>query len=210
MMGRLLAVVVAASLAVSSLGAATDDLFTQIYNRSAAKQKSMQSIRARFTETTVSSLLTQPIVAHGTLVGAPPARVVMTYTDPEPKTVTIDGEMLTIVWPDRHERQQIKIAETQKRIDQYFGHATVKDLQSMFRIVATPDATLRTADRVEMHPTRKQIKQGLERLDLWIDRDSAMLVQMRMTFPGGDEKTITLDTITPNVPTTDATFRAAP
>jgi outer membrane lipoprotein-sorting protein len=61
-----------------------------------------------------------------------------------------------------------------------------------------------------MRPKRKQIKQGLERLDLWIDRESSMLVQMRMFFPSGDEKTITLDTITTDVPVSDATFRVAP
>ena len=207
---RVMVVIALAGIAVVSARAAADDLFTQIFNRSVLKQKSMQSIRARFTETTVSSLLTKPIVARGTLIGASPARVLMTYTDPEPKTVAIDGETLTIVWPERRERQQIKIAEMQKRIDQYFGRAIIKDLQSMFQILATPDQTLRTADRIEMRPTRKQIKQGLEQLDLWIDRESSMLVQMRMRFQGGDEKTITLDGITTNVPVTDATFRIAP
>ena len=98
----------------------------------------------------------------------------------------------------------------QKRIDQYFGQASIKDLQSMFQILAAPDQTLRTTDRIEMRPRRKQIKQGLERLDLWIDRESSMLVQMRMFFPGGDEKTIMLDAITTNVPVTDAMFRIAP
>jgi outer membrane lipoprotein-sorting protein len=143
-------------------------------------------------------------------VGAPPARVVMTYTDPEPKTIAIDGQTLTIVWPERRERQQIKIAETQKRIDQYFGKASVKDLQSMFKITAVPDDKIRTADRIEMLPTRKQISQGLSRLVLWVDRESAMLVQMRMVFPSGDEKLIALEAVTTNVPVTDATFKIEP
>ena len=46
-----------------------------------------------------------------------------------------------------------------------------------------------------MRPKRKQIKEGLERLELWIDRESLLLVQMRMTFPGGDRKTIRLDDV---------------
>jgi outer membrane lipoprotein-sorting protein len=207
---RLLTTIALASVALGSAGADRDGLFTQIYNRSVVKQQSMQSIRARFTETTTSSLLTAPIVSHGTVVGAPPARVLMTYVDPEPKTVVIDGDTLTIAWPERHERQQIRIGEVQKRIDQYFTHASIKDLQSMFEIVAMPDQTRRTADRIEMRPKRKQIKQGLERLDLWIDRESSLLVQMRMFFAGGDEKTIALDNITTNVPVTDAMFRVTP
>jgi outer membrane lipoprotein-sorting protein len=77
----------------------------------------------------------------------------------------------------------------------------------MFEITDEPDAEMRGADRVEMRPKRKQIKEGLERLELWIDRETLLLVQMQMTFPGGDRKMIRLDEVTPNVPVTNDTFR---
>src|SRR5262245_46727287 len=64
---------------------ASGDLFAEIFQRGLAKQKSMKSIRASFTETTTSSLLVKPIVGKGTIVAAPPARVRMTYVEPEPK-----------------------------------------------------------------------------------------------------------------------------
>jgi outer membrane lipoprotein-sorting protein len=191
-------------------GPIADDLFSQIYKRSVAKQRSLQSIRARFTETTVSSLLVKPIVAHGTVVAASPARVRMTYTDPEPKTIAMDRQSLTVLWPDRGDRERIDITAIQKRIDQYFTHASIDDLRGMFDIRAEPDPAIHHADRVDMKPKRKQIKQGLERLELWIDRDSEMLVQMRLTFPGGDQKTITLEDIAINVPLSDDTFRIRP
>jgi outer membrane lipoprotein-sorting protein len=184
-----------------------DDLFTQIFNRTLVKQRSMQSMRARFTETTTSSLLTKPLVAHGTIIGASPARVLMTYTDPDVKTIVIDSQTLTIVWPGRNEREKIDITATQKRIEQNFTHATLDDLRAMFQITAAPDASVRGADRIEMTPQRKPMKSGLARLDLWIDRDSDLLVRMRLTFPGGDQKTITLEDIAVNVPVTDEMFK---
>jgi outer membrane lipoprotein-sorting protein len=58
-----------------------------------------------------------------------------------------------------------------------------------------------------MRPKRKQIKQGLERLELWIDRESLLLVQMQMTLAGGDRKTIRLEDVAVNVPISDETFR---
>jgi len=186
------------------------DLFSQIYRRGVVKQRSLQSIRARFTETTVSSLLIKPIVAHGTVVAASPARVRMTYTDPMPKTIAMDGQSLTVLWPDRGEQERIDITAIQKRIDQYFTHASIDDLRGMFEITAEPDHAIQHADRVEMKPKRKQIKQGLERLELWIDRDSEMLVQMRLTFPGGDQKTIALEDLAINVPVSDDTFHIQP
>jgi hypothetical protein len=44
----------------------------------------MTSIRATFTETTVSTLLVKPIVARGTIIAAPPARVRMAFTGRNP------------------------------------------------------------------------------------------------------------------------------
>jgi outer membrane lipoprotein-sorting protein len=189
---------------------APKDLFTQIYQSAVTRRQSIHSIRARFTEITVSSLLEKPLVAHGTVIAAPPGRVLMTYTDPERKTVALDGRSLLIVWPDRHEREKIDISQIQKRIDRYFTQADPEQLRSMFDIRAEPDAAMRGADLIEMRPKRKQIRQGLERLALWIDREHALLVQMEMAFPGGDKKTITLDDIALNVPIDDDTFEVRP
>jgi outer membrane lipoprotein-sorting protein len=134
--------------------------------------------------------------------------MLMTYTDPEAKTLTMDGKTLTVDWPGRQERQQINVTDIQKRIDHYFPRASVEELRSMFEVTAGPDTRLGHADWIEMTPKRKQIREGLERLELWVDRDSYMLVQMRMTFPGGDEKTLTLADLALNVPVTDDMFRA--
>jgi outer membrane lipoprotein-sorting protein len=186
----------------------TPDLFTEIYNRSVAQKKTMTSIRAKFTETTESSLLTRPIVAHGTVVATSSARVLMTYTDPERKTITMDGKRLTIAWPDRNEREQINIADVQKRIEHYFAEATIGDLRSMFEIGARPDSSAPHLDRIDMRPKRKQIQQGLELLELWIDRQSVQLSRMRLSFPGGDRKTIALEDVVLNVPVSEEMFQA--
>ena len=200
----------AASVLASPPTEGPRDLFTQIYESAVARRQSIHSIRARFTETTVSSLLERPLMAHGTLVAAPPGRVLMTYTDPERKTIALDGRSLVIVWPDRRERETIDVSQIQKRIDQYFTQADPAQLRSMFDIRAEADPATRGADLIDMRPKRKQIKEGLERLALWIDRENRLLVRMQMTFPGGDQKTIALDDIALNVPINDDTFQARP
>src|SRR5579862_3852476 len=191
-------------VAVMTIGAQRSpekkDAFDQLFARTMAKRDTITSIRARFTETTTSSLLNKPIVAHGTVVAAPPARVLMTYTDPEHRSVAIDAKALVVFWPDRGQRERIDISKTQKRIDQYFTHATIDDLRSMFDITAAPDPAVANSNRVEMRPKRKQLKEGLARLDLWIDRETLLLVQMEIGFAGGDKKTIRLDDTAVNVP----------
>jgi outer membrane lipoprotein-sorting protein len=183
------------------------DRFTEIYNHSLIKQRAIHSIRASFTETTVSTLLVKPLVEHGTVVAANPGRVRMTYTDPERKILTMDGRTLTIVWPDGRGREHIDISDIQKRVDQYFTNASIDQLRAMFEIVAEPDLTMKHTDRVDMRPKRKPIQAGLDRLALWVDRDTDLLVQIRLSFPGGDEKTISLQDFALNVPVTDDLFR---
>jgi outer membrane lipoprotein-sorting protein len=200
----------AAATLVASQAPAPKDLFDQLFARTLEKRQSIHSIRARFTETTTSSLLEKPLVSHGTVIAAPPSRVLMTYTDPERRTVAIDATSLVVVWPDRHEREKIDISQTQKRIDQYFTQATIGQLRSMFEIMAQPDSVIRGTNRVDMRPKRKQIKEGLERLELWIDRETLLLVQLQMTFPGGDRKTIRLDDVIVNVPITGDMFLIRP
>jgi outer membrane lipoprotein-sorting protein len=204
----------ACALAASFVGAVltasqpapTHDLFDDLFVRTTAKRESIRSIRATFVETTTSSLLQKPLVANGTVVAAPPGLVSMTYRAPDRHTVTIDGQSLAIEWPDRREQQVIDIANTQKRIEQYFAHASIAQLRSMFDISAAPDATVAGTIRVDMRPKRKQVREGLERLELWIDRDQLLLSQLRMTFPGGDQKTIRLEDVTVNVPIAADTF----
>jgi len=186
------------------------DAFDRLFAQTIAKRDAIRSIRARFTETTVSTLLQKPMVSRGTIVAAPPARVLMTYTDPERRLISIDRKSLVVFWPDRRERETLDISQTQKRIDQYFTQATVQQLRSMFDITMTPDSALRDTDRVEMIPKRKQIRQGLDRLELWIDRSTLVLSQMSMSFPGGDKKVIRLDDVELNVPIADDTFLIRP
>lgn len=205
-----LAQLVVGVVLIASQGQGPKDLFDDLFARTVAKRQSIQSIRARFIETTTSTLLDKPLVSRGTVIAAPPGRVLMSYTEPERRTIAIDGKSLVVAWLDRGERETIDISQIQKRIDQYFAQASLAQLRSMFDIAAAADPAVRGADRVEMRPKRKQVKEGLDRLELWIDRESLLLVQMRMTFPGGDQKTVKLEDITVNVPIPDGTFRVNP
>ncbi len=131
----------------------------------------------------------------------------MIYREPDRHSVIIDGKSLAIEWPDRREQQVIDISNMQKRIEHYFAHASIAQLRSMFEISAAPDATVAGRIRIDMRPKRKQVRDGLERLELWIDRDQLLLSQLRMTFPGGDQKTIRLEELTVNIPIAAGTFQ---
>jgi outer membrane lipoprotein-sorting protein len=176
------------------------DLFDEIYERGKPIEQALKTVRARFTEETTSSLLVKPLLAEGTLIVVRPSDILLTYTKPERKTLRLDAGRLLFVWPDRGLRDTKDIRESQQRVQRYFVDKSPAELRRHFTIVASDDKTRSGTWRIEMTPTRKQIQQGLSRLELWVRQDSMALAAMRMTFPGGDTKTMTFTDIVTNQP----------
>jgi len=183
---------------------AVSDPLDDLLARGRTAQASVTSLSASFTETTVSSLLRDPIVAKGTLVAAKPVRVILRYADG--KTMLVDATRLVVDWPAHHQHEELNIVETQKRVQQYFVDASSQELRKSFDIVLSTDRDLHDAHRLDMTPKRKQIKEGMQRLRLWIQPATLTLIKMRIDYPGGDSRTLELQDIRLNVPIDDRTF----
>jgi outer membrane lipoprotein-sorting protein len=186
------------------------DAFDELYTRGQRVNATLKTLTARFTETTTSALLTRPLIARGTVAVERPSHILLRYTDPDARTVLIDGNKMTMSWPSRQLSQTTDIGTTQGRIQKYFVNGSVNDLRREFDIV---DRTA-TSDRpntyyVSMSPKRKQIKETLARLDLWVDRGSLLMSAMKMTFTNGDTKTMTFEDVVPNAPIEPGTFSLA-
>jgi outer membrane lipoprotein-sorting protein len=184
---------------VAGLAAAPADFFDELHPRIAAAEAKRQTVRTRFTETTTSSLLAKPVVSHGTLFGAKPNRIVITYTAPERKKIVLDGTRLVVVRPDRNEIDRIDITEIMKKVDHYFANASPAQLRRAFTVRAFPDPDLPGSYQMDLVPKRKQIKQGLEHLQIWVSSDY-MLSQLEITFAGGDSTVFKLEGVELNAP----------
>ena len=188
-------------------GTGPRDPIADLFARGRAAQASMRSLSASFTETTVSSLLLKPVIAKGTVTAAvSPLRVVMKYTSPEPRIVWMDERTLVVSTPGRKALEEIGIADVQRRVQKYFADASLPDLRSSFDLTLSADAALPGTDLLEMTPKRRQIKEGLQRLRLWIDRERLLMVRMHLDFPGGDSKRLDFSEMQVNVPIDDQTF----
>jgi outer membrane lipoprotein-sorting protein len=193
-------------LALSLERAASADLFDEIYARGRPLEASLKTLTADFVEESTSSLLTKPLVARGTLAVVRPDRIVLHYREPERRTVLIDGRVMRLVWPARAIDQRLQIGAQQRRIQQYFVDKSPAQLRSHFDIMAAESPTRPTAWLVTMVPRRKQIREGLAKLELWIERDSVMLSSLLMTFPNGDTKRMSFDNVQVNPAIDDAVF----
>ena len=83
----------------------------------------------------------------------------------------------------------------QSRIQKYFVDGDPEELRKSFDITVTDAEKRAGADHIVLVPKRKQIREGLTLLDLWIDHSSLLLAAMRMTFAGGETKLMTLEDV---------------
>jgi outer membrane lipoprotein-sorting protein len=183
-----------------------NETFDELYRRGQAANAGLKTLTARFTETTTSVLLTRPLVERGTLAVQRPDTVVLHYTVPETRTVWIDRNQLVVSWPARNIYQVSNIGRMQGRVQKYFVDSDANELRKSFDITVSDTEQRRGTDHVSLLPKRSQIREGLARLDLWIDQSSLLLAAMRMTFANGDTKLMTLDDVVPNAAIAPGTF----
>ena len=187
---------------------APGDTFDDLYQRGQHANAAMKTLTARFTETTTSSLLTRPLVSHGRLAVERPSRVVLRYTDPESRVVLIDGNRMTLSWPSRKLHQETDIGSAQGRVQKYFVNGTAADLRKQFDLDAHDASDRPNTHYVTMVPRRKQIREGLARLDVWVNKSSLLMDAMKMTFANGDTKMMTFEDVVKNAAIEPGTFSA--
>ena len=205
-----MAVILLTWLVIASLGAspatAERDLFDELHARGQKQNAGLKTLTASFVETSTSPLLTRPVIARGTAIVERPGRVALRYTDPDARVVLIDGDRMTMFWPAASIRSVKDVGASQRRIQKYFVDSSPDELRSHFQVSAREADDPPGTFLITMVPKRKQILEGMTRLELWLDRTSLLLSSMRMTFPGGDTKLMTFTDVKPNAPIDPAWF----
>jgi outer membrane lipoprotein-sorting protein len=194
------------ALGLARAASAAADLFDELFKQGQAKNGAMKTLTASFVETTTSTLLTRPLVSSGTLAVVRPSRIALRYAQPDDRIVLIDGDTMTMSWPSRHVRESKDIGASQRRIQKYFVDSSPDELRSHFTIAAREAVDRPGTYLITMVPKRKQILEGLSRLDLWVDRTTQLLVAMKMSFPNGDNKLMTFTDVKPNAPIDPSVF----
>ena len=142
--------------------------------------------------------------SRGNLLAAMPLRVVWnTASDSEDRgpRSALDG-----AWPNRTEFEKVNIAEAQRRVQKYFVDVSPKQLRDSFTVTLTPERSMGDAYRLDLVPKRNQISEGVEHIQIWIDRGSLMMTKMALSFAGGDAKTLELRDIKINPPIDESVF----
>ena len=203
---QVVALLATALASVSLLASPSRDLFDEIYERAKGVDASWKTLTAHFTEESTSTLLTLPLISKGTLAVSRSDRVVLQYVEPDRRTVLIDGDRLTIVWPSRNLRTTSDVSTTQRRVQKYFVDKTPEQLRRQFTIVARGAPDRPGTWHIGLTPTQKQIRETVTGIDLWVDRQSLLLAAMKLTFSNGDRKLMKFSDVQLNPPLGPDTF----
>lgn len=185
------------------------DLFDEIHRRGAPIARDLQTVSASFVETTSSTLLKTPQVARGTLVAQRPDKVRLQYTGADARTVLISKDTLTIEWPKRSLHDQKDISSTMRRAQRFFTATSPAELRKHFDIAAAVAADRPHTWEVVFTPRRKQLREGVAGVRLWIDQQTLLLRAMRLDFPGGDTTLMEFADVRLNPPVAADTFTRA-
>jgi outer membrane lipoprotein-sorting protein len=197
-----------ASQKTSTATAASRPTFDELYAQGQLANKGIKTLAAQFVETTTNALLREdrPIVARGMLYVERPSRVAMQYTDPPDQRIVIAGKWMTTM--TRGVRQRLDIGAAQDRVQKYFVGSDAGELRRIFDIELLDRSSRPGTREVVMVPKRKQIKEALSKLELWVGEKSALLEAMRLTFANGDTKLMEFENVVPNAAIDPAVFTA--
>ena len=188
------------------LAAGDRGAFDELYRRGQKANAGLKTLTARFTETTTSSLLEKPLVSRGMLYvqrTAPAPRVALYYTDPDVRTMLIDGNRMTTSWPSRNIHTKTDVSRAQRQAQ---NSNDASDLRKAFDITLLATCARPGTPEVLMVPKRKQISETLTRLELWVEEGTGLLKAMRMTFANRDVKLMEFENVTPNAAIDPAVF----
>jgi outer membrane lipoprotein-sorting protein len=183
-----------------------DDLFDEIYRRGAPLEKTLHTVSATFVETTTSTLLRTPQVARGTLVGRRPHQVRLVYTGADARTVIVNGNTLAVEWPARALEETRDVSGMMRRAERFFVASTPAELRKHFDIAATEAPDRSGSWRVTFTPRRKQMRDGVSRVHLWIDKGTFVLHALKIEYPGGDTRQMEFSDVRINPPVADDAF----
>lgn len=190
--------------------AAVRPSFDELYRRGQQASEGIETLTARFTETTSPALLERPLVARGKLFveRTVPARVALHYSDPEERKVLIDGNRMTTVWPSRGLHESSDVRRAQANVQRYFVARDAGELRRLFDIEVRDVSSRPGTHEVSMVPRRREIGETLASLDLWVDESTGLLTAMRMTFSNQDTKLMEFDEVSPDAAIDPAVFLA--
>jgi outer membrane lipoprotein-sorting protein len=175
----------------SSFADPLDDILAKL-DRAAA---SFRAMSADLRETSHTAVIDENQVESGRILmkRAHPGdtRMLVDFTQPDPKTVQMQGDTLSIFFPKRNSVTEYSLGKNSSVVVQFLllGFGTTRnDLYASNAVQYGGPETVggRPTVRLVLIPKSKEVLQHVQKIELWLSPDTAYPVQHKIYQPGGD------------------------
>lgn len=155
-------------------------------------QAAVQTLSARFVQTTTNSMLKDPIRAEGRFYMTKPDAIRWEYSTPEEMSFVISNDRYTGYFPARKTAEQKNVQRYSKRIFRYFGLGQMSDeLSQSYDIrLAAPEAGDAGAYVLQLEPKKRRARKRVEEVRFWIDATSYLPVKVEYDGKDGSTRTV--------------------
>lgn len=208
---RLLAIV---ALAFCPILAA--DPLEDILSRMDRASASFKGMSGHITQTSHTAVIDEDNVESGTVrlrkSRGSDIRLLVNFTQPDVKTVQLQGQSLDIYLPKLKTVQEYDLGKNKVLLEQFlllgFG-STRKELSAAYSIRYGGDETVngKPAARLELTPNTKEVLQRVKKVDLWLSKENGYPLQHKLYFPANDYMLVAFTELQINPTFSDADFK---
>lgn len=212
---RLAIVALAAGVLVSSAAPAGDSDLQSVFARIDKAATAFKGLTADLKRVSHTELVNANETDEGTIAvkrfKPEDTRILINFTSPEPKRISIGGGKGQVYTPRANEVQVADIKKHRDLINAVlllgFGASSV-DLQAAYTVRYGGSETLNGAPvtRIELVPKNEEILHSIKKCELWIG-ENGIPVQQKFYEPGGDYQVATYSHIALNLNLPDSAVR---
>ncbi len=151
------------------------------------EQRRVATLEAEFTQFKESSMLVEPTEARGTFSYAAPDRVRWEYRSPNPISMLIRGDEMTVWYRDLDQVERVPVGRHSQRVLHYLGAgSSMDDLLEYFTVTLTMPQDGSSPYELALTPRFDRVARRVESLGLWIDPQLFLPVRLRFVEADGD------------------------
>lgn len=195
------------------LAADTLDATLAGMDKAAAAFKGMSANVRRLSHTAV---INEDNVDTGSMLvkraGSKGMKMLIQLTEPDPKTVAVDGRKVEIYYPKMQTVQEYDAGKNRSLLDQFFliGFGTSsKEMAGAYTIKLVGQETVagQKTTRLELIPKSKEVLQHLKKVEIWVSDATGYPAQQKFYLPAGDYSLVTYTNLNPNPNLSDSALK---
>lgn len=177
-----------------------DDTLESVITRMDRSASSFQALSSDVRRLAHTEVINEDNIDTGTMLlkRTKPSdmRMLVNLTNPDPKSVALQGRKLEIYFPKIQTVQEYDVGKNRELMDQFlllgFG-SSGRELASAYAMKVLGPETVagRKATAVELAPKSEQVLRHLKKVQLWIPEDNGYPIQQKFFLPGGDYMLVT-------------------